>query len=100
MVSLFLEAFPTTQINLQNSVFKKSRQSPTGHPNQIYKANERQPLPVISQSLQIFHKFYCNLSGEVTKSQQAPIEDNWHLILLKKLLINTLVDFLFSFPFY
>ena len=37
-------------------------QSPTGHPNQIHKVNERQPLQVVSQSLQIFHKIYRNLS--------------------------------------
>ncbi|WP_428231874.1 hypothetical protein [Flavobacterium sp.] len=36
--------------------------TPTGHPNQIHKANERKPLPVVSQSLQIVHKFYRNLS--------------------------------------
>lgn len=38
-------------------------QSPTGHPNQIHKANKRQHLlVVVIQSLQIFHKFYRNLS--------------------------------------
>lgn len=31
-------------------------QSPTGHPNQIYKANKRQTLHVVRQYLQIFHK--------------------------------------------
>ena len=37
-------------------------QSPTGHPNQIYKANKRQTLHVVRQYLQIFHKIYRNLS--------------------------------------
>ncbi len=36
---------------------RKRYQSPTGHPNQIHKVNERQPLLPVSQSLQIFHKF-------------------------------------------
>ena len=35
--------------------------SPTRHPNQIVQATESHALPVLRQSLQIFHKFY-NLS--------------------------------------
>lgn len=37
-------------------------QSPTGHPNQIAQATESHALPVVSQCLQIIHKFYRNLS--------------------------------------
>jgi hypothetical protein len=37
-------------------------QSPTGHPNQFVYAIQRQVLPVVRQSLQIFHKIYRNLS--------------------------------------
>jgi hypothetical protein len=36
--------------------------SPTGHPNQIVEAIQRQELPIVRQSLQIFHKIYRNLS--------------------------------------
>jgi hypothetical protein len=32
-------------------------------------------------------------------SQMAPIEDNWRHFFKKKLLINILANFLFSFPF-
>jgi hypothetical protein len=53
-----MEIFPL-QINY-SVIFHKS---PTGHLNQIHKANERQPLLPVSQSLQIFHKFYRNLSS-------------------------------------
>jgi hypothetical protein len=63
MVSLFLEAFPTTQINYKIQFLKKISSSPTGHSNQIHKAYERQPLLPVGQSLQILHKISRNLSS-------------------------------------
>lgn len=39
-----------------------SDQSPTGHLNQNTEDIERQPLLLVSQSLQIFHKIYRNFS--------------------------------------
>ena len=64
-----------------DSLFKELKlfnlnQSPTGHPNQIIEDTQRHALPIVSQSLQIFHKIYRNLSCSCHYSQMASIEDN------------------------
>jgi hypothetical protein len=47
-----------------------SLQSSTGHPNQIHKTNQRQLLNIVSQSLQIIHEIYRNLSRRGHKKAQ------------------------------